>query len=232
MTAAETDEDSVDQTSPTRSLRTSWTERAGLVLLVSGLAVLGHLGWQLVGTDLVAQHRHGAVAEQLEDAWGRGEGAVGVRGTTASAVVRIPRFGPDYAVPLLEGTSDEVLATGIGREPGTAEIGGRGNLVLAAHRVTHGEPFAALPTLRPGDEVVVETAEGTFTYVLDTGGADLTVPFTAGWVTAPRPANPHGGVEPPPGVGDRLLTLVTCSELFHTDERLVAFAHLAGVDPA
>jgi sortase A len=29
-----------------------------------------------------------------------------------------------------------------------------------------------------------------------------------------------------PGDGRRLVTLVTCAELFHTDDRMVAFGHL------
>ena len=31
--------------------------------------------------------------------------------------------------------------------------------------------------------------------------------------------------------GQRLITLTTCSELFHTDDRLVAFGHLVDKEP-
>lgn len=72
---------------------------------------------------------------------------------------------------------------------------------------------------------MVETRSWTYTYVLDTGGADLTVPFTGTWVLDPEPSNPDGSVGPRPGE-DHLLTLTTCAELFHTDDRLVAFGHL------
>ena len=51
-----------------------------------------------------------------------------------------------------------------------------------------------MPELQPGDEVIVETAEATYTYVLDTGGDDLVVPFTDVWVLEPRPVNPSGGL--------------------------------------
>ncbi len=94
----------------------------------------------------------------------------------------MPAFGEDYAVPLLEGVDDDALASGLGHFPDAADPGAVGNFALAGHRVTHGEPLRDLPGLRVGDEVVVETRDAVYTYVLDTGGEDLRVPFTAGWV--------------------------------------------------
>ena len=89
-----------------------------------------------------------------------------------------------------------------------------------------------MPDLRPGDRVIVETRRSVFTYVLDTGGDALAVPFTAGWVLEPAPRNPEGGdAATRPLVGQRLITLTTCSELFHTDDRYVAFGHLASERP-
>jgi sortase A len=102
-----------------------------------------------------------------------------------------------------------------------------GNYALAGHRITHGEPLRRMPELRPGDEVLVETRDAIHTYVLDTDPNDLVVPFTSGWVLDPLPVNPVGGVQPDPADGRRLITLATCSELFHTDDRMIAFGHLA-----
>jgi sortase A len=54
----------------------------------------------------------------------------------------------------------------------------------------------------------------------------------AGWPGGRRRTNPEpDGVEPPQEPGSRLLTLTTCSELFHTDNRLVAFGHLVSRRP-
>ena len=51
--------------------------------------------------------------------------------------------------------------------------------------------------------------------------------FTQVWVVDPLPTNPaQGGVQPAQRKGQRLLTLTTCAELFHTDNRMVAFGHL------
>lgn len=205
--------------------RRSWW---GLLLVVAGLAVLGWLGWQFWGTNWVSQREHRQIADRLETGWDEGQVEIDARGTSTAALLRVPRFGDDYRVPILEGDSDSVLAAGVGHLPRTAAVGEVGNYVLAAHRVTHGEPFRDLPDLRPGDEVVVQTAEKTYTYVLDTAGDDLSVSFDAGWVLDPEPVNPARGVGPAEGA-DRLITLTTCAELFHTDQRLVAFGHLADV---
>lgn len=205
-----------------------------MALVLVGLVLGGWVAWQVWGTNVVSQRTHRALVADAESAWARTGGGPAVLetdGGRVSAVVRIPRFGDDYAVPVLEGTSDEVLASGFGRFTDGARAGGRGNFAVAAHRVTHGEPLRDMPDLRPGDEVVVETATATHTYVLDTAGDALTVPFTAGWVLDPVPRNPDGGVQPRQSPGQRLLTLTTCSELFHTDDRLVAFGHLVSTEP-
>ena len=200
---------------------------SGGVLILAGLAVLGYVGWQFFGTTWVSERRHAAVVEELEKGWESGEAAVTTDQGNADAIIRVPRFGDDYAVPVLEGTSDDVLASGFGHFDGTAKPGAVGNFALAGHRITHGEPLRDMPALEVGDEVIVETAKTIFTYEMVTAGDALTVPFTAGWVLDPVPTNPEkGGVQPPQDTDQRLLTLTTCSELFHTDDRLIAFAVL------
>lgn len=203
-----------------------WTRRAGLALVLAGLVLLGYVGWQLVGTNWVAERRQTAGLEGLREAWDAGADDARVEAGTAHAVVRIPRFGDDWEMPVLAGTDDDVLAAGVGHFEGTAGPGERGNHVLAGHRITHGEPFRDLPELQPGDTVVVETRTDRYTYALDTAGDALSVPFTDTWVLDTVPTHPDDGVQPDQRAGQRLLTLVTCAELFHTDERLVVFGHL------
>lgn len=204
-----------------------WT---GCGLILAGLAVLAWVAWQFWGTNWQSERRQGEVRRALLDGWGEGNEVVRTDFGNASAILRIPRFGKDFAVPVLEGASDEVLAAGVGHMEDT-EAGQEGNYVLAGHRVTHGEPFADLPDLEPGDEIIVETRSATYTYELDTGGKQLIIPFTQTWVLDERPVNPReGGVQPPDEVdgqpNDHILTLVTCSEIFHTDNRSVVFGHL------
>jgi len=214
-----------------------WTMWFGLGFVGIGLAVLGYVGWQLWGTNWVSHQKHERIVTSVEDEWKQvGAGAtltpsgtpvVKVPEGSVSALIRIPEFGADYVVPVLEGTSDEVLAAGFGHFDDTADPGQVGNYALAAHRVTHGEPLRDMPKLEAGDEIIVETVYATYTYELTTGGEDLRVTFEDGWVVAPLPKNPRrNGVEPAQIEGQRLITLTTCAELFHTDDRLIAFGIL------
>ena len=212
----------------------------GIVMVLGGLGLLGYVGWQMYGTNVISQQRHEQLTEELraqwadqaEDGQGRGAAPARVPSGQASALIRIPKFGDDYVVPVLEGVSDEVLASGYGHFEETAGPGQRGNYALAAHRVTHGEPLKDMPTLRPGDEVIVETREATYTYVLDTDPNELIVTFEDYWVVGELPTNPEpGGVQPVQQPGQRLITLTTCSELFHTDNRMIAFGHLVDREP-
>ncbi|QNN54199.1 class E sortase [Nocardioides mesophilus] len=215
----------------------------GTGLVVAGLAMLGYVGWQFFGTNIVSERRQRDAVERLQRDWreptvgqavdagnGSRDGTSGgtaepVRLGDALALIRIPRFGDGYVMPVFQGVEDDVLARGFGHFEDAAGPGEKGNFALAAHRVTHGEPLRDMPSLRPGDEVLVETRDAVFTYELDTDPRDLVVAFRDTWVVDPRPQNPDpDGVRPPDQ--PRLITLTTCSELFHTDNRMIAFGHL------
>jgi len=212
-----------------RSHRVLWW--SGLALAAVGLVILGVAVWQYFGTNWVSHRKQEAAVADLERAWEKGKPTADTDDGVAGAIIRIPRFGDDYAIPVLEGTDDDVLAAGFGHFTDSAPPGGVGNFALAAHRVTHGEPLRDMPDLEVGDDVVVETASARYTYELVSDGDALVVPFSEGWVVDPRPTNPDDGeVQPPRGPGQRLLTLTTCSELFHTDDRLVAFGVLESVE--
>ena len=134
-------------------------------------------------------------------------------------------------VPVLEGTSEDVLAKGFGHFEDTADPGDVGQ--LRARRPPGHPRRAAAADARaaPGDRVIVETVAATYTYELDTDPNELIIPFTGVWVLDPLPKNPEaGGAQPAQRPGQRLLTLTTCSELFHTDNRMIAFGHLVKVD--
>jgi sortase A len=213
-----------------RSRRSRIITGVGVLLIVAGVGLLGYVGWQFWGTNWVAHREHAAVAHTLRTQWAEGgEQLSPARVPTgeASAIVRVPRFGRSYAVPVLEGVTTEDLARGFGHFVHSADPGQVGNYALAAHRVTHGEPLRGMPDLRPGDEVVVQTVDADYVYRLDTDPEDLVIPFTGTWVLDALPRNPEaGGPQPRQERGQRLITLTTCAELFHTDDRMIAFGHL------
>ncbi len=188
-------------------------------MIAAGLAMVAWFAWQYWGTNVVAKQEQ----EKILADWTR---------TDAVGVLRVPRFGADYEVPILPGgdlvepKGREALTRGVAwYEPG-AQPGDIGNFVVAGHRVTHGEPFKDFPKLKAGDKVRVETREAEYTYVLRNGGTEIIVPFTASWPLwdVPDPDQPDAGAT------ERLMTLVTCSELFHTNNRSVVIAELEKTD--
>jgi sortase A len=194
----------------------------GLLLVLSATSALSWAGWQLYGTNVVAHRKHEAAVADVRERWRAGEPESKRPEGAVRALLRIPRFGKDWEMPIMESVSEEALAAGVGHFVDSASIGGVGNYALAGHRVTHGEPFREMPELVAGDEIVIETQTLVYTYVLDTDGDAHRVSFTDTWVLDDRPVDLPGG---------RVITLTTCAELFHTDDRLAAFGHLVSTRP-
>jgi sortase A len=197
---------------PRRRLATA----VGLTLIVAGLGVLGYFAWQYLGTNIVSKQRQADIKQSLAVDWGKG-----IDGD-AIGLLRIERFGDDYEVPIVKGFSKEALARGVGWDTRNAKPGQIGNFVLAGHRVTHGEPFSKFPSLKRGDEVVVETRTHLYTYKLRNSGTSITVDFSVSWPLW-RVPDPDARNEKPTRA---VLTMLTCSELFHTRNRNVVLGDL------
>ena len=76
--------------------------------------------------------------------------------------ISIPKVGMNQN--LYEGVWLTVLDKGPGHWPGSSMPGEYGNMVVGGHRVTHSKPFIQLEVLVPGDEIIVTTDRGSFTY--------------------------------------------------------------------
>lgn len=188
----------------------------GVILLISGLCVIGYFAWQYFGTNIVAKQKQAEIKKQTKIQWEKG-----VDGD-AIAMLRVKRFGSDYEVPIVRGFDDGALARGVGWDPESEKPGEIGNFAIAGHRVTHGEPFSKFPKLEKGDLVVIETRRDIFTYRLRNPGTSITVPFTTPWPLW-RVPHPDGRNKQPT---ERLITMLTCSELFHTENRSVVIGEL------
>jgi len=195
----------------------------GVLLLAGVLGCLGWLGYRYVGTNLIAQRAYQAGREELRTRWQQpatpSSDPEPVPGDPV-ALLRIPAFGADFEVPVLEGTDLDVLARGVGHYPGTARPGELGNFAIAGHRVSHGRPFHRLLDLARGDRVVVETRSAVHTYVLDEPPRNLTVAAGAGWVLDPVPGRPAARPT------RALVTLTTAQDIVHSADRSVGFGHL------
>ncbi|WTS94545.1 class E sortase [Streptomyces sp. NBC_00096] len=136
------------------------------------------------------------------------------------AEMYVPRFGPDWNKPVLEGTGTDLLKKGLGHYAGTAGLGETGNFAVAGHRRTYGDPFKDIPELRPGDAVILKDATTWYTYTVRSEPL-RTLPTEVGVVDPVPRRSPFGG----PG---RYLTLTTCDPEWGHSHRLVVWAELTG----
>lgn len=199
----------------------------GELLITAGVVVLLFIAYQLVWTNVQADRAATAKSDALERTWEERtpetpEFDLPLKNGEAFALLRIPRLGDDYRVPVVEGVSLDDLAQGVGHYPETALPGEIGNFSVAGHRATNGEPFAYLDQLQTGDDVVVET--GTKWYTYEVFKEYIVAPTQVG-VILPVPNQPDSVPR------RQLLTLTTCNPRWDSYERLIFHAKLVEALP-
>jgi sortase A len=216
----------------------------GQTLVTAGLVVLLFVVYQVWVTDLMTALRQGELNEQLQEGWGDAP-TVSAPGAPPApidaavgepfAVLHVPRLGADYARVVVEGTASEELAQGPGHYAGSAMPGEQGNFAVAGHRVGRGSPFLDLDQLRPGDPIVVETADTWYVYRVlgnPTSGDVGTDPSGIPGMHVVRPADVQV-IAPTPGTAGSAasgayLTLTTCHPKYSARQRLIVHAKLDG----
>jgi sortase A len=78
--------------------------------------------------------------------------------------IHIPAIGVQSAV--VSGDNWDDLQRGVGYHLGSANPGELGNMVLSGHDDVFGSVFKDLYSLKPGDEIIVTTQVGSYTYVV------------------------------------------------------------------
>ncbi|MEU6272956.1 class E sortase [Streptomyces populi] len=179
----------------------------GIGLIVTGLA----LGGFALLRDKSADGAYDRAQRSLRHELGQSPAAAAAdrprrpapRAGEAFAVLRVARFGPDFAPVVVEGVSPGDLRKGPGHFPGTAAPGQKGNFAVAGHRTGWGQPFHRLPDLREGDALQVEQDGRTYTYRVTR--TKVVEPSDVG-VVAPVPGRP--GARP----DKARITLITCTD--------------------
>ena len=200
----------------------------GEIMITLGVIMLLLVVYQLYWTNIEAGRAQNSAKDNLRSSWVDGRpiknGAFGI--------MYIERLGKKWEKPLVEGVDLDQLAKGVGHFPKTALPGQVGNFSVAAHRATHGEPFAYLDRIQPGDKVIVETKTNWFVYVVDQQKnpspehpAWKLVDPNYGEVVLPVPEQP--GVKPT----KKLITLVTCNPRWGSSTRLIVYGHLTKAYP-
>ncbi len=215
----------------------------GEFLVTAGLLLLLYVAYTLFWTNVEADRQAGKIVSALRDDWARpvptpsrttspgatrtaapttAPPAAAVRIDKGFALMYIPRLGASWVSPVVEGIGTAQLARGVGHYPGTAQPGQVGNFAVAGHRSTHGEPFAQLDKLRPGDRAYVQTRAAWYEYVVDS--TEIVAPTKIS-VLLPVPNRP--GVAPT----RPLMTLTTCHPRWGSTSRLIVYTHLVTTTP-
>lgn len=190
--------------------------------MTAGALVLLFVVWQVWWTDIESDRAQAGTVSALSREFEAPASAPPTEASSdlppgAFAIVRVPRFGSDYARPLVEGTSAKELAEGLGHYDGTAGPGEVGNFAIAGHRTTYGKPLADIDRLRTGDRIVVETAAGWTVYavssheIVDPSQSEVIAP-----VPGDRAATPT----------QKMLTLTACHPKFSAKQRWIVHAEL------
>nr|WP_306428219.1 class E sortase [Brevibacterium sp. 68QC2CO] len=208
----------------------------GELCITLGLVLILFVGWQLWWTDIAADQDNRDLTAQLQNDWqddkpqAKGDPDHPVVGEPPAenkgfGILYIPRFGDRYYRTIAEGVAMEPVLNrmGTGHYPGAAMPGEKGNFAIAGHRVTYGKPLNQIAELRPGDDIVVQTKEGYYTYTFR--NFDIVLPDKVD-VLDPVPGFPeyHGK--------DRIMTLTACNPMFSARERYIAYATLSDFHPA
>jgi sortase A len=200
----------------------------GEVLITFGLIVLLFAGYEVWGKSAIVDAHQDELNRRLEQQWAQ-EPTVGPStGPTSEAVkpangdviasVHIPRLKKKWAV--VQGVTPADIRYAPGHYPDTALPGQIGNFSMAGHRTP--AIWWDLDQLKPGDPVVIKTAEIWYVYTVT--GREIVLP-TAVQVVAPVPDKP--GEAPTKA----LLTMTTCNPKFNNYQRLVVHAELTRTQP-
>lgn len=176
--------------------------------------------------------------------FGDGMGFGEAFGLSPAEIAALPAPAPSEAIGYIsipaiesnwwyvEGTDLSWLRDGPGHFLNTSFPGQKGNAALAGHRTTYGAPFHRVDELEPGDEILIETAQGEFRYeVMSRGELAADMPIAGDNKAAA--GDGHFIVQPDDewilkDYGDNRITLMACHPKYSADERIVVVGRLTG----
>jgi sortase A len=205
---------------------------AGEIVLTAGAICLLFIGYLVWGTGVREASAQRQFTSELNRQWrqapSRGD-AIDASPeqfhlTTGEpfAFITIPAFGPHWRFTLIQGTAMAQLDVSPGHVPGTQWPGQVGNFAVAGHRVTAGNPFWSLPSLRAGDLVYIQTKLDNYTYRVI--GKKWVAPTDLA-VLDPVPGHP--GQRPT----KRMITLITCDPAWTGTHRVIVTGILIAAVP-
>jgi sortase A len=199
----------------------------GRTCITVGVLILLFVAYQLWGTGIREAQAQNRLEDDFAEVLAEAEAAPSTTTTSTvpgdpataptippavegepTARIQIPTIGVDKIV--VEGVSLADLKKGPGHYPESPLPGQEGNAAIAGHRTTYGAPFNRIDELVPGDEIIVTTIQGTFTYTM-----------AEQLIVSPRQ------VEVLDDKGDNRITLTACHPKLSARQRIVVVGLLA-----
>ena len=177
----------------------------GRTMIVAGLLLLSFVAYQLWGTGIVEGRSQTAIAKQFVKPQPIQPQLGGLVGR-----ITIPSIGVSKYV--VAGVRLKDLERGPGLFPGSPLPGQKGNVAIAGHRTTFGAPFSRIDELRGNERIVLESKDGTFTYIVNGEPKIVLATDTA----VAKTTNPDIAI----------ITLVSCYPKWTSTKRIVVVATL------
>ena len=177
----------------------------GRTMIAAGLLLLSFVGYQLWGTGIAEGRAQKELATQFvkpQPVKPQFGGFVGR--------INIPSIGVSKYV--VAGVRLKDLERGPGLFPGSPLPGQKGNVAIAGHRTTFGAPFSRIDEINDNEKIILETRDGTFTYIVQ--GEPKIVAATD--VAVAKTTNPDIA----------MITLVSCYPKWTSTQRIVVVAIL------
>ena len=177
----------------------------GRTMIVAGLLLLSFVAYQLWGTGIVEGRSQTAIAKQFVKPQPIQPQLGGLVGR-----ITIPSIGVSKYV--VAGVRLKDLERGPGLFPGSPMPGQKGNVAIAGHRTTFGAPFSRIDELRGNEKIILESKDGTFTYIVNGEPKIVLATDTA----VAKTTNPDIAI----------ITLVSCYPKWTSTKRIVVVATL------
>lgn len=146
----------------------------GIIFIIIGLAVIGTALFMRYSAERVQKSMIDSFEHTIEDIDKNGADNNSKDDSSnakppsedlnaAIAIMKIPKI--DLKVAVGEGVDNKTLKYAVGHFEGTTMPGEKGNFCVAGHRsYTYSEYFNRLDELKEGDDIIVKTKKGEFTY--------------------------------------------------------------------
>ena len=142
----------------------------GVLLILIGVGIIGTVAYK----KIVTSQKQNELLESFESQLAEGDNENteeevnldSINGYTPIAIMEIPSI--KLKQPVVEGITEDVIKYFLGKFPESTMPGEVGNFAVAGHRVSDfTDAFINLYKVKPGDNVIVTTKDGKYTYEVE-----------------------------------------------------------------